>query len=85
MHVSPNDAGGVTTDHTEIRRWIEQRGGKPAIGRDGKLDVQFKDVQEGDVAWGTFFETFENRNQLFVYQEKFPDGLVSSFFKFTNR
>ena len=85
MHVSIHGAGGATIDHAEIRRWIEERGGKPTIGTNSKLGIQFDNVQKGTVAWGTFFETFENRNQLFVYQEKFPDGSVSSFFKFTNR
>ena len=85
MHVSLDDAGGATTDHTEIRRWIEERGGKPAISPDGKLGIKFSDTRESDVAWSTFFEIFENNSQVFVYQGKLSDGSVSSFFKFTDR
>ncbi|MEZ2410682.1 hypothetical protein AB6806_28205 [Bosea sp. RCC_152_1] len=58
------------TDHDEIRRWVEQRGGKPARvegteGKDGAgvLRLDFGEPDEGlePISWDDFFETFEDR------------------------
>lgn len=78
--------GGTTTDHAHIRRWVEERGGKPALSPDGKLLIQFGDnSQNKQVEWENFFEIFESGNFVFVYQEKLPDGTISSFFKLRER
>ena len=54
----------TTTDHKEIRRWIEARGGHPSVvkdteGRDGEglLRVEFRHPEKlEDVDWGVFFK-----------------------------
>ena len=83
----------TTTDHEEIRRWIEARGGRPSVvkateGKDGEglLRVEFRHPDKlEDIDWGTFFETFEDRKLAFLHQDKTADGQESRFFKFVNR
>jgi hypothetical protein len=84
----------ATTDHNEIRRWIESRGGKPAAvaatmkkGDPGILRVDFDPPEDSlkPLDWDTFFEAFEQNDLAFVYQDKTADGHTSRFFKFVNR
>lgn len=83
-----------TTDHKEIRRWIEERQGRPSVvkrteGKDGEgiLRVDFQEPDESleEIDWDTFFETFEDRQLAFLHQDKTADGNVSRFFKFVRR
>ncbi len=79
-----------TQDHETIREWVEEREGKPAIVRathhteegNGILRVKFTDDEEDleDVGWEEFFETFDNNDLTFLYQDD-PGG-ESRFFKF---
>lgn len=87
-------SGQTTTDHTEIKRWIEARKGHPSVvkgteGADGEgiLRVDFRDHGKKleDIDWDTFFETFEDRALAFLHQDKTADGHESSFFKFVKR
>ncbi|HEX7369401.1 MAG TPA: hypothetical protein VF284_03865 [Rhodanobacteraceae bacterium] len=83
----------TTTDYGEIRRWAEDRGGKPATVRDtakkgeaGVLRIAFTD--DGDlepIEWDEFFDKFESENLAFLYQEKTAEGQTSRFFKFVER
>lgn len=83
----------TTTDHDEIRRWIEARGGRPSVvkateGKDGEglLRVEFRHPDKlEDIDWDTFFETFEDRKLAFLHQDKTADGQESRFFKFVSR
>lgn len=83
----------TTTNHKEIRHWIEARGGRPSVvkgteGRDGEgvLRVEFRHPDKlEDVDWDTFFETFEDRKLAFLHQDKTTDGQESRFFKFVRR
>ena len=68
----------VTTDHDEIIRWVEERGGRPATvaGEEGAaaLRIDFQD-DDGDesleaISWTEFFDTFEEANLAFIYQEE---------------
>jgi hypothetical protein len=68
--------GQVTTDHDEIRRWVEERGGRPArvkeTGGDGDpgiLRIDFGEPEEGleDIDWDTWFEAFEANELAFLY------------------
>ncbi len=85
--------GKTTTDHKEIRRWIEARGGRPSVvkdteGRDGEglLRVEFRHPEKlEDVDWDTFFKTFEDRKLAFLHQDKTASGEESRFFKFVRR
>lgn len=77
----------TTTDHDEIRRWMEDRGALPAAVKNtlagdvaGVLYVDFPGASKKDVAeisWEAFFKTFDAQNLAFVYQETTPDGDLS--------
>lgn len=83
----------TTTDHKVIQKWVEQRGGKPAIveGTEnndtgtGLLRIMFS-KQSGDrlkeIDWDAFFQTFDESHLEFLYQDKTKDGKESRFFKF---
>lgn len=83
----------TTTDHKAIRKWVESRGGRPAVvegteGRDGEgiLRIEFRHADKlEDVDWDTFFKTFEDRKLAFLHQDKTADGKESRFFKFVRR
>jgi hypothetical protein len=84
----------TTTDHKVIRKWAEQRGGRPSVvkateGKDhsGILRFDFRDPDDklDDVSWDDFFKTFEDRELALLYQEKTADGKTSRFFKFVHR
>ena len=85
-----------TTDHDEIRRWVQERGGKPArvkgtgSGDDpGVLRVDFPGVGEEDrleeIPWDEWFDKFEQENLAFLYQDEVKSGEESRFFKLVNR
>jgi hypothetical protein len=86
----------TTTDHETIRRWVEERGGRPARvketgsnGDRGILRIDYPgrgddDALEG-ISWEDFFEAFEENNLAFLYQEKTADGEESRFSKLVNR
>jgi hypothetical protein len=84
----------TTTNHEEIRKWIESRGGHPAAVADtgdrddaGILRVDFGPPEESlrEIDWDRFFETFDDRRLAFLYQDRTADGHTSRFFKFVNR
>ena len=85
----------VTTDHEEIRRWVEARGGHPAevkgTQRRGSalLRIDYPGFSGEDtlepIEWDEFFEIFDENNLAFLYQEKTADGGQSRFSKFINR
>jgi hypothetical protein len=84
----------TTTNHDEIRRWAEERGGVPASVRDtggngdaGVLRIEFRDPDDelGEVDWDKFFRTFDDRGLAFVYQDRTADGQLSRFNKFVRR
>lgn len=80
----------TTTDHDEIRRWAEERGGRPSIVRtDGEGGILRIDFQEPDenlepISWDEFFRIFEDRNLAFLYQEELS-GQKSRFNKLVDR
>jgi hypothetical protein len=86
-----------TTDHGEIRRWIEERDGRPARvrgtgdGNDpGLLRVFFPGVGAGEdeleeIDWDEFFAKFDENDLAFLYQERTKDGGLSRFSKFVAR
>jgi hypothetical protein len=83
----------TTTDHEEIRRWVESRGGHPATVRRTAKDKQTAGVLRIDfpgfsgtqslkpISWGEFFEVFDERNLTFLYQDKTSSGKQSRFNK----
>jgi hypothetical protein len=86
----------TTTDHDEIRRWVEERGGRPATvaGTErgdtaGVLRIDFPGVGAEDsleeIGWDEFFKKFDDAKLAFVYQDKKADGEESRFSKFVSR
>jgi len=86
----------TTTDHDEIRSWVEQHGGKPAsvAGTEsgdaaGVLRIDFPGGAGGDqleqVSWDEWFEKFDDNELAFLYQEKKASGEDSTFFKLVSR
>jgi hypothetical protein len=86
----------VTTDHNEIRQWVEERGGHPARvkGTDkadsgGVLRIDYPGYSGEDtlepITWDEFFEAFEENKLAFLYQEETKDGKESRFSKLISR
>ena len=87
----------TTTDHEEIKRWAEERGGRPATVKGtergnqeaGILRINFPgssaDDSLEDIDWDTFFNKFEESSLAFVYQDETADGQESRFGKFVRR
>lgn len=80
----------VTTHHEVIKRWAEQRGGRPATvpGTEhgdhlGVLRFDFGDKDDSlrEVSWDEWFATFDDRQLNFIYQEETSDGGQSNFFR----
>ena len=85
-----------TTDHEEIRRWVEQRGGHPARVKDtesknspGLLRIDYPGFSGADsleaISWDEFFTGFDENNLAFIYQEETKDGKTSRFSKLVDR
>ena len=84
----------TTTDHDEIRKWIEARKGRPTVvhgteGKDGdgilRVDFQEPDDKLDGIGWDEFFKTFDDRKLAFLHQDKTKDGKESRFNKFVSR
>src|SRR4051794_22117989 len=84
-------AAQMTTDHDEIRRWAEERGGKPACvrGTENKdsclLRIDFPggagEESLSEMEWEDFFRVLDDRDLVFLYQEEKADGEQSTFNK----
>jgi hypothetical protein len=86
----------TTTDHDEIRSWVEKHDGKPASvsgteGGDsaGVLRIDFPggagDDQLEQISWDDWFAKFDENNLAFLYQEQKASGEDSTFFKLVSR
>lgn len=88
-------ASKTTIDKNTIKKWAEERNGKPAVvestqdnGQGGGL-LRIKFSKESDdelkeISWDEFFKIFENNDLAFLYQEE-KNGNDSRFFKFVER
>jgi hypothetical protein len=86
----------TTTDHDEIRRWVEEHDGAPAsvkgTGRGGDAGVLRIDFPGGageesleHLSWEDWFREFEDNDLAFLYQEHKASGEDSTFFKLVAR
>ncbi|MGB8704678.1 MAG: hypothetical protein WCD31_06595 [Gillisia sp.] len=86
----------TTTDHSTIKKWVEQRDGQPAVvkgtGDNGKggglLRINFPGYAEENlenIDWDKFFSIFDENDLQFLYQEKTKDGSESRFCKFVDK
>ena len=85
----------TTTNHDEIRKWVEKHGGHPAVvaatensGRSGGLlRIDYDEPGGNDdtrlhrISWEEFFETFDKNDIAFLYD---PEG-DSRFSKFVEK
>jgi hypothetical protein len=80
----------TTTDHDEIRRWVEERGGRPSAvegtgsGNDpGILRIDFGEKEDTleEIPWDEFFRAFDENELVFLYQDEGD----SRFNKFVSR
>jgi hypothetical protein len=87
----------TTTDHDEIRRWVEDHDGRPVVVKgtggggdgDGVLRIDFPggagEESFEPVSWDDWFEKFDGNGLAFLYQEKKASGEDSTFFKLVRR
>lgn len=82
-----------TTNHDEIKKWVEEREGYPATVKrtgdekdPGILRIDFEGYSGRDslerISWDEFFKKFDEKHLAFLYQDKTRDGEQSRFFKF---
>lgn len=87
-----------TTNHEQIRKWVEARGGHPAKvkrtakggQRGGILRIDFPGFSGATslkaISWDEWFDIFEDRNLAFLYQTTpTPTGKTSRFNKLVSR
>lgn len=83
----------ITTDHSEIKKWAEERGGRPAIISDtekfsGEAMIRIKFAEENDlkpIDWDDFFSTLDSNNLAMLYQDQTKDGETSRFHKIVSK
>lgn len=87
-------SGKTTTNHGEIRKWVEKRGGHPAVvsatenkGGGGLLRIDYDEPGGNDdnrlhrVTWDEFFRIFDDNDIALLYD---PEG-DSRFSKFVSK
>ena len=86
----------TTTDHEEIRQWVEEHDGNPATLKGtgsgdeaGVLRIDFPGGSGEDrlepISWDDWFAKFDESGLAFLYQEQKSSGQDSTFFKLVNR
>ncbi|MDB5248941.1 MAG: 1,4-alpha-glucan branching enzyme [Segetibacter sp.] len=86
----------TTTDLKTIQTWAEERGGKPSRVKStaddeggGVLRIDFPGYSgEGsleEISWEEWYETFNDRELAFLYQDHTAGGKESRFFKLIKR
>lgn len=88
----------ITTDHDEIRKWAEARGGRPAAvrsthgkGGTGIIRIEFPDAPNSkhdaleEISWEEFFEKFDESRLALLYQDETAGGEKSNFNKLIGR
>lgn len=86
----------TTTDHEEIRRWVEARGGHPATvkrtskgGEPGMLRIDFPGYSGEEslepISRDEFFKVFEEKKLAFLHQDETTGGEESRFSKLVSR
>jgi hypothetical protein len=86
----------ITTDHEQIKRWVEERGGQPARvkgtaveGSSGVILIDYPGYAGTQtletISWNEFFQGFEENKLAFLYQVETKAGDESRFSKLINR
>lgn len=81
----------TTTDHDEVQRWAQERGGSPArvhnpfnnSGDGFELRIDFLREKYNDdvhpLSWEEFFDIFDRQRMVLVYQSETEGGKLSRF------
>ena len=89
--------GQTTTDHEEIRRWAEARGGRPMAAHgagDGESQVirlAFPNAPNSDpeglqpISWDEWFRQFDENDLALLIEETTSAGEQSRFNKLVSR
>jgi len=96
MKLMASSESKTTTDHDEIRKWVEDHDGTPASvrgtengGSAGVLRIDFPGGAGDDrlepISWDEWFEKFDEEGLAFLYQERKVSGEDSTFFKLVSR
>jgi hypothetical protein len=88
----------ITTDHDQIRKWAEARGGRPATVRSthaksdaGIIRIEFPEAPNSkhealeEISWDEFFKKFDESGLALLYQEETASGEKSNFNKLIGR
>src|SRR4051794_5219508 len=87
----------ATTDHEKIRKWVEERGGHPAIvartvkGKElsGVIRIDFPGFSGArslkPISWDEWFNIFEERRLGLLHQDRTASGKPSRFNKLVCR
>ena len=86
----------VTTNHEQIKQWVEERGGNPARVKGtesknsaGLLRIDYPgfsgEQRLEEISWEEFFDAFDKNGLAFLYQDKTADGKLSRFSKLIDR
>jgi hypothetical protein len=84
----------TTTDHKVIKKWAEERDGRPATvrateedGHAGILRIDFGPAEDQleEIEWDEFFRKFDESDLAFLHQDRTKDGKLSRFHKFVRR
>lgn len=86
----------TTTNHDQIRKWAEARGGKPVTvcgtgkgDEPGVLRIDFPggagEERFEELSWEEWFAKFDENDLAFLYQERKASGEESTFFKLVKR
>ncbi|MGH3140968.1 MAG: Rho termination factor N-terminal domain-containing protein, partial [Gaiellales bacterium] len=82
----------ATRNPEVIRRWAEERCGRPATSPKGNtarprvLRIDFPDYDRSlrELSWDAWFKVFQARDLVFLYQERMSKGHPSNFFRLDN-
>ncbi len=88
----------TTTDHAQIKKWVEARGGKPASVKgtrnkndSGMIRIEFPNAPHANdadlqpMSWDEWFKDFDSNGLAFLHQDKTSDGKTSNFNKLVKR
>jgi hypothetical protein len=85
-----------TTDHDQIRRWSEERGGRPVTVKGtgseedpGILRIDMPGYTPSgrfeEISWDEWFQKFDEKHLEFLYQDETGSGEKSNFYKLVSR
>jgi hypothetical protein len=83
----------ITTNFHIIKKWVEERGGKPARIRTNVseltgLRIFYPQIAEPgleQITWNQFFDVFAEDNLAFMYQANVDEHNQSTFYKLVRR